>query len=108
MRTPLMLVALLAATPAFAGTWSGYTWYSTAYGDADTDADSDSDSDSDADMDTDADTDTDTDADADTDIADSGGKGAEDCEGCSSTGDALGSSAGLLLALGLVARRRRS
>ena len=129
MRTPLIVVALLAAAPAFAGgyspPWDIFSpWYSTystpifsiPIGDADTDADADTDtdtdadadSDADADADTDTDTDTDTDADADTDIGDSGGKGGEDCEGCSSTGDALGGSAGLLLALGLVARRRRS
>ncbi len=73
--------------------------------DADTDADTDADSDADSDADTDTDTDADSDADADPNEPGGVGLHASGECGCDSTGAPV-AGVGLLLALGLVRRRR--
>jgi MYXO-CTERM domain-containing protein len=105
----MMLMLLGMAAPAMAGTWSfygywswgtwSYPWYSYIYY-------SYTITDTGADTDTDADTDADTDTDTDVDTADTGGGKDGGC--ACNTGSEMGGAAGLLLAMGVIARRRRS
>jgi len=117
MRMALPAILFCITPTAFAdaasGSYSSYyggsgaTYSSGSYTTSGGDADTDADTDSDTDADTDADSDADTDADTDTDTADTGGGKSTSCGGCSTTGSPIGA-AGALLALGAIARRRRS